>query len=363
MAGFYFASRQSAAATSVVNAPTRAVVDRAAQPATLPTPPPAAPVSGASATVVTVVQRTTPAVVTVINDLAADAIPDGSFGGQTPRSSGSGVIIDEQGYIITNNHVIEGNKSLAVIFADGRRSEARLVGTDPLMDLAVLKVEGAVPGFAPLGDSGTLQPGETVIAVGSPLGDFRNSVTVGVVSALNRTLGGDAPEGLIQTDAAINRGNSGGPLFNLRGEVIGINTLVVRGNDTGSGVVAEGLGFAVPSATVRRVSEQLIATGRVSYPFLGINFQTIDSQAAVDNDLPVTQGALIVGLQPDGPAAAAGMQQGDIITAIEQTRVGKDGTLRALLLDFAPGETVQLDVLRDGKTISLDVTLIERPTE
>jgi 2-alkenal reductase len=330
---------------------------------------PAAPAGAPGMSVVDVVQRTSPAVVTVVNTLdASDAAPQPFLPlqpaqpDQPQRSTGSGVIIDDAGYIVTNHHVIEGQRALAVIFFDGSRRSATLVGSDPLMDLAVLKVEGDIPGAAPLGDSSTLQPGETVIAIGSPLGDFRNSVTVGVVSALNRSLGGDAPDGLIQTDAAINRGNSGGPLLNLRGEVVGINTLVVRGSGF-SGVQAEGLGFSVPSSVVGRVADALIAEGKVSYPFLGVTFTMIDAQAAFEQDLPVQAGALVREVQADGPAALAGVQPGDVITTLEGQRVGVDGQLRALLLGYAPGDTVVVDVWRNGETRAMRVTLGERPTE
>jgi 2-alkenal reductase len=335
-----------------------------AEPTALPATPPQAPAANGQQ-VVEVVRAVSPAVVTVVNTLAPGAdssqsrfpIPQLD---QPRRGSGSGVIVSEDGYIITNHHVVEGQQSLAVIFADGTQRAATLVGSDPLMDVAVIKVDGPVPGVMQLGDSSQLQPGETVIAIGSPLGDFRNTVTVGVVSALNRTVGGDAPEGLIQTDAAINSGNSGGPLINLRGEVVGINTLVVRGSGF-SGTEAQGLGFSVPSNMVRRVSEQLIATGRVVYPFLGISFGTIDALSAVDNNLPVQAGALISEVVPDGPSAQAGLRPGDIITAIGGRAIGQDATLRSLLLEYAPGETVTLDLLRDGQQLQLDVTLAERP--
>ncbi len=339
---------------------------------TRPTPQaaiaPALPADTVGMSVVDVVQRASPAVVTVVNTLEASngaspqpflplqpTQPD-----QPQRSTGSGVIIDDAGYIVTNHHVIDGQRSLAVIFFDGSRRSATLIGSDPLMDLAVLKVDGAVPGAAPLGDSGALQPGETVIAIGSPLGDFRNSVTVGVVSALNRSLGGDAPDGLIQTDAAINRGNSGGPLLNLRGEVVGINTLVVRGSGF-NGVQAEGLGFSVPSSVVQRVADALIAEGKVTYPYLGVTFTMIDAQAAFEQDLPIQAGALVREVQSDGPAAQAGVQPGDVITTLEGQRVGVDGQLRALLLGYAPGDTVVVDVWRDGTTQAMRVTLGERP--
>lgn len=320
--------------------------------------------------VVAAVAKVSPAVVTVINTLRAGAQPDQvqpfPFPGndqqpRQPRGSGSGVIISQDGYIVTNNHVVEGEQSLAVIFADGSRREAKLVGTDPLNDLAVIKVDGAVPGVAALGDSSALKPGETAIALGSPLGNFRNTVTVGVISALNRSVGGDAPEGLIQTDAAINRGNSGGPLVNASGEVIGINTLVVRGNGfTGD---AQGLGFAVPSNVVSAVSTQLIATGKVTYPFLGVLYGMIDAELAVDRDLPVQNGALLSEVQPNGPASQAGLQNGDIITGIDGQKLDGATSLRQILLQHKPGDTLKLEVLRRGTSLTVDVTLGERPNE
>lgn len=334
--------------------------------------PATAPVAPASASpVVEVVQKVSPAVVTVVNTLASGAqaspllgdlpfpLPD-QPGGSVRRGSGSGVIISADGYILTNNHVIEGYRSLSVIFYDGSRRDAKLIGADPLMDLAVVKVDGPVPGVAVLGDSDALQPGETVIAIGSPLGDFRNTVTVGVVSALNRSLGGNAPEGLIQTDAAINSGNSGGPLINLRGEVVGINTLVVRGGGLGS-APAEGLGFAVPSSIAKQVSEQLIANGKVVYPFLGVRFGAIDAMLALDNNLPVNAGALIAAVEPGGPAARAGLHSGDIVTKVNGAPIGPGQSLRALLLKYKPGDVVTLEVLRDGERLLLDVTLGTRP--
>ena len=353
-------------------APTVAPGNTPAPAPTIAPAPTTAPVAPASASpVVEVVQKVSPAVVTVVNTLASGAqaspllgdlpfpLPD-QPGGLVRRGSGSGVIISADGYILTNNHVIEGYRSLSVIFYDGSRRDAKLIGADPLMDLAVVKVDGPVPGVAVLGDSDALQPGETVIAIGSPLGDFRNTVTVGVVSALNRSLGGNAPEGLIQTDAAINSGNSGGPLINLRGEVVGINTLVVRGGGLGA-APAEGLGFAVPSAIAKRVSEQLIANGKVVYPFLGVRFGTIDAMLALDNNLPVNAGALIASVEPGGPAARAGLRSGDIVTKVNGKPIGPGQSLRALLLEYKPGDVVTLDVLRNGDQLSLDVTLGTRP--
>jgi 2-alkenal reductase len=281
------------------------------------------------------------------------------------------VIISEQGHIVTNNHVVENATGLRVLFADGTLQEARLIGTDPLNDIAVIRVQGAVPGVASIGDSTKLQPGETVLAIGSPLGNFRNTVTAGVVSALNRSLPGTGLEGLIQTDAAINSGNSGGPLINLAGEVVGINTLVVRGDSGGFGFGAapvEGLGFAVPSAIFRNVADQLIATGRVRFPFLGITYLTIDGQVAAEFNLPVQNGAYIrssrpgePAVQPGSAAARAGLREGDIIVAVDNVRLDYNTSLRQLLLRYKPGDTVTLTVLRDGRERAIQVTLGERP--
>jgi 2-alkenal reductase len=303
--------------------------------------------------IVAVVKSASPAVVTVINTLG-----DNSPGGAS-RASGSGVIIDSDGHIVTNNHVVEGEASLNVIFADGSRRPAQLIGTDPLNDLAVLQVEGSVPGMIALGDSNTLQPGETVVAIGSPLGDYRNTVTVGVVSALNRSVGGDSPEGLIQTDAAINSGNSGGPLINLRGEVVGINTLVVRANQSGAPV--EGLGFSIPSNTVKNISAQLIATGKVEHPFLGISYTQIDPDLAAMRDLPVQQGALINEVTPRGPAGQAGISTGDIILSINDAKLDGASSLRQLMQQYKPGQTITLHVLHNGQDTAIDLTLGTRP--
>jgi 2-alkenal reductase len=387
-AAYYLTRRQPTAATAAqpVARPV-SNVEQPAQPTATPVPAPAQapaplPVSGESP-VVTAVKQVSPAVVTVINTLKPDAVPNDTqvlpfpFPGQgdpnqpqrQPRASGSGVIISQDGYIVTNNHVVEGAASLAVTFADGSRHDATLVGTDPLVDIAVIRVTDAVPAIAPLGDSDALQPGETVIAIGSPLGDFKNSVTAGVVSALNRTVPGSGQEGLIQTDAAINHGNSGGPLVNLRGEVVGINTLVVRGSST-TGDQAEGLGFSVPSKTVKQVSDQLIQTGKIEHPYLGITYSMIDADIAAQENLPVQNGALVgasgqnqQAVLPGTPAAKAGVKDGDIITAVGGVKLDSNTSLRGALMQHKPGDTIALEVLRDGKTLSLEVTLVARPAD
>ncbi|WP_129671202.1 S1C family serine protease [Candidatus Chloroploca sp. Khr17] len=305
---------------------------------------------------VAAVQQVGPAVVTVLNRST------------TGMGSGSGVIVSEDGYIITNNHVIQGATQLAVVFADSSRREAELIGADALNDIAIIRVNGDMPAVAKIGDAAALQPGEQVLAIGSPLGNFRNTVTSGVVSALNRSVG--SMEGLIQTDAAINSGNSGGPLINLNGEVVGINTLVVRSDfDLGSSAPVEGLGFAVPSTIFRSVMDQLIATGEVRYPFLGVRYLPIDGNVAAEFELPVQNGAFIqsglrgqAAVEPGSAADRAGIREGDIITAIDSTRIDYNTSLRQLLLRHTPGETVKVTVLRDGAELTLDVVLDERPT-
>jgi 2-alkenal reductase len=206
--------------------------------------------------VIDVANKAEPAVVTIVNTLQSRPRRSGRGSGANV-AEGSGIIIDRQGHIVTNAHVVDGAQQIDVIFADGTQTSAKLVGADSSSDVAVLQVTASVPGVLTFGDSNALQLGETVIAIGSPLGSYRGSVTSGVVSGLNRSVQDTGETGLIQTDAAINHGNSGGPLLNLAGQVIGINTLVVQNSDSGD--LAQGLGFAIPSNTVSAIVKQLIA--------------------------------------------------------------------------------------------------------
>jgi len=313
--------------------------------------------------VVQAVAKVRPAVVTVVNTQQRQQVR-GFWGVQIiePKSSGSGVITSKDGYILTNHHVIENQQSLEVIFADGSKAPARLIGSDPYADTAVIKVDVAVPATASLGDSAALQPGETVIAIGSALGDFKNTVTVGVVSATGRNLdsgNGFSLEGLIQTDAAINHGNSGGPLVNMLGQVVGINTAIIR-SDNSSGDVAEGLGFAVPANTVKDISNQIIAKGYVARAYLGINSLTITPEIAGSNGLPMEWGVYVRSVERGSPAEQAGLRQGDIITEIGQDKISADTSFTNALLHHKPGEKTALEVWRNGKTLSLDVTFGEQ---
>ncbi len=304
------------------------------------------------------VENTGPAVVTVVGTIPGQRTPFGTSGESTV--SGSGVFISEDGYILTNNHVIEDAQTISIILADGSEQDATLVGTDIYSDLAVLKAAGEVPAVAVTGNSDALNQGETVIAIGSPLGEFMNTVTVGVISATGRSIDtgyGYQIQDLIQTDAAINSGNSGGPLLNLAGEVIGINTLVVR--DSSSGTVAEGLGFAIPINTARAVAEQIIEKGYFSRPYVGINWQSITPRIAAVYRLPAEYGVYITQLAENSPASRAGLQPGDIITGVGETALDATHTYINTLFQYAPGDTVTLTVMRGSEQIQVDVTLGE----
>lgn len=297
-------------------------------------------------------------VVTIVSTIPGQFTP---FGETSPQeSSGSGVIISDDGTILTNNHVVEGATKIAVILSDGTRLPASVIGTDQYSDVAVVKAEGGtLPAKATLGNSDRLKPGETVIAIGSPLGEFKNTVTVGVVSATGRTIDlgqGYQLEGMIQTDAAINHGNSGGPLVNLAGQVVGINTLIVR-NTSSSSDQAEGLGFAIPSNTVQAIASQIMAKGSIIRPNLGISWQWVNPDISDAYNLPVRYGAYITRLENGGPASQAGLRRGDIITRIGEIDLDDQHPYMNTLFNFAPGETISLTANRNGRSIEVQVKL------
>jgi 2-alkenal reductase len=304
--------------------------------------------------ITTAVEKTGPAVVTIISTL-----PGQTFWGQTieQQASGSGFIISDKGYIVTNNHVIEGADKIDVVLANGTDIPATLVGADSFSDVAVVKVDSSLPSPMVWGNSDVLKPGETAIAIGSPLGDFKNTVTVGVISATGRVIDtgqGYQLDGMLQTDAAINHGNSGGPLVNLGGEVIGMNTLIVR--NTGSTDPAEGLGFAIPSNTVQVIANQIIAKGFVSRPDLGISdWQWITPTIADQNGLPVQWGVYISSTNSGGPADKAGLKRGDIITVIGDTSLDDTHPYMNTLFNYSPGQTINLKVARGNSNNIIDV--------
>ena len=311
-------------------------------------------------TITDAVRDISPSVVTVLGVIPGQ----GNFFSQAANQevSGSGVIISQDGYILTNNHVIEGTEEQSIILADGTEVDAEVVGTDEFADLAVLWTDPEqVPGVADLGNSDNLSPGESVIAIGSPLGRFKNTVTVGVVSATERMLRINENyqmEGLIQTDAAINQGNSGGPLVNLAGEVVGINTLIVRG---GGSSAAEGLGFAIPSNMARAVAEQIIQQGFFARPYLGIRWESITPSIARMYNLPVEWGVYVTYVMPDTPAAESGLQQRDIIIRFGDTELAENTPFINALYEYSPGENIPVHVLREGEKVELEVRLGQQP--
>jgi S1-C subfamily serine protease len=332
----------------------------------------ASPVSGASDSgqiyVVTfdaseIVARVMPAVVTVINE---QRFSEGVFGEtEVEAGRGTGFIIDGSGNIVTNEHVVRGGTGFQVILSNGEKRDATLVGSDPLSDLAVVRMDGSPPSTVSFGDSDALRQGQPVLAIGSPLGEFTGTVTSGVVSALSRdfpasagTTGGEGIySDLIQHDAAINPGNSGGPLFDLAGRVIGVNTLGIPQ----SGVTpVQGLFFAIPSNHVADIASQLIKNGHVSYPYIGIEYQPISPDLAAQNDLPVDYGAYVLTTVQGGPAEQAGIQRGDIILGIGDQRIQGQTTFTEALFAQSAGDTVTVTVLRDNEERQIKVTLAGR---
>ncbi|HSH47930.1 MAG TPA: DegQ family serine endoprotease [Halomonas sp.] len=282
--------------------------------------------------------------------------PDGGRGYSEERKSlGSGFIIDESGYIMTNAHVVEGADEILVRLSDRRELEAELVGADVKTDIAVLKVEAKDLPALTLGDSDDLEVGEWVAAIGSPFG-FDHSVTAGIVSAINRTLPRDAYVPFIQTDVAINPGNSGGPLFNLKGEVVGINSQIF----TRSGGFM-GLSFSIPINVAMDVAAQLREGGTVSRGWLGVMIQPVSRDLAESFGMDEPEGALVADLDPEGPAARGGLQAGDIVLEVDGERIASSEALPRLIGAIAPGEEVELVVLRDGEHKTLSITLGDWP--
>ncbi len=316
--------------------------------------------AGSDIDAVAVADRVAPAVVTVINRQTSSVgdgdDPSDDIGIEPPedRGAGTGFIIDEQGHIVTNAHVVEGGTAFRIILFDGEEREAELVGADPVADLAVVRIEGDLPATIGLGNSDDLRVGQPVLAVGSALGSFTNTVTQGIVSALGRTY----PElgtytNLIQHDAAINPGNSGGPLIDANGDVVGVNTLGIPS--------AQGLFFAVPASSVEKVAQELIAEGEVVYPFFGVTTRPLTSDLAAQLELDLDYGALVLEVDPGTPAGDAGIQADDVILALDGNRIDRDTPFVEVLFEFDPGQTVEATVQRGGEQLTLPVALAERP--
>jgi putative serine protease PepD len=310
----------------------------------------------------------------VVEITVAKASPSPFGGSQTQQAQGSGWVYDEQGHIVTNDHVVDGAASVSVKLWNGKTYEARVVGTDPSTDLALIEIDAPASELFPLSlaDSDAVAVGDGVVAIGSPFG-LENTVTSGIVSALHRQM--RSPNGFtiddsIQTDAAINHGNSGGPLLNSQGRVIGVNSQIE--SDSGGN---DGVGFAIPSKTVRSVVSQLLESGQVEHPYLGVAMATIPSSIADELGLPA--GAEVTDVKSGTPAAQAGLRPatgsktvageayptgGDVITAVDGKRVAGADDLRRAIEAKRPGDTISLTYSRAGETHSVDVVLASRPS-
>ena len=324
-----------------------------------------------------VTQQVKPAVVQITN---IQEVQSGQFNAPytAPAGVGSGVIYDDQGHILTNDHVVEGATQLQVSLPSGQSYPAKLIGADPQTDLAVVQIKANNLPVAKLGDSSKLQVGDWLVAIGNALGLTGGpTVSQGVVSALGRTVQepGDQTQGslgqsstsgpylfdVIQTDTPINPGNSGGPLLNLDGEVIGINTLVA--GQAEPGVQAQGIGFAIAIDTAKPIADQLVKSGRVVHPFLGISYAPLNPAISAQLNVNTTDGVVVEDVVANGPSAQAGIQQGDVITAADGQALKGESALAYALNKHKPGDKITLTILRNGQKKDVTVTLAERPQQ
>jgi putative serine protease PepD len=315
-------------------------------------------------------ERVSPAVVSIQATKINKAKPTRRF----ETIVGSGMIIEKDGHVLTNAHVVDGAASLSVTLDHGIKASARILGIDPVLDVALIRVDGPNPlPVARLGDSSTVRVGDEVIAIGNPIG-LDQTMTRGIVSGLNRTLPGISDEPMIQTDAPINPGNSGGPLINARGQVIGVNTQIETGTISTGNV---GIGFAVPSNTVKDVVAQILRTGRVEHAWLGIRGQPVTQELADTFNLPVEEGVLVESVIPGSGAAKADLQSGetevvvagetyilggDIIVSVDDEKIAAIEEIRDVIAAHKPGEKIKLGIFRDQKKSSVNVTLGRQPS-
>ncbi len=287
-----------------------------------------------------------------------DRFGGGQRGPSKQRSLGSGFVIDETGYIVTNRHVVEGADDIDVQFATGKQFKAKLVGEDAKTDVALLKIkpEGKIP-TVPLGDSDRLQVGDWVLAAGNPFG-LSHTLTAGIVSARDRVIGAGPYDDFIQTDASINPGNSGGPLFDQHGRVVGINTAIF--SQSGGNI---GIGFATPINLARAVVEQLRTSGKVTRGWLGVSIQPLGPDLRQALGLGDTEGALIADVIAKSPAASAGLKRGDVVVGIDDKPVTEPGQLSRTIATMSPGTTTRLRIVRDGKDRTLDVKIGKQPDD
>ena len=322
-----------------------------------------------SSAVVDAAARVSPAVVRI----TASGVTTDPFGGSIPEQGvGSGIIFDAGGWILTNKHVVETSANqiasqLTVELKDGHQYTGTVYGIDTLTDLAIVKIDATGVPSAPIGTSADIKVGQLAIAIGSPLGTYSNSVTSGIISGTGRTVvvdSGARLTNLIQTDAAINPGNSGGPLLNAAGEVIGINTAMAQNSS--------GIGFAIPIDIARPVMSQALAGKPLARPYLGVRYESIDLQVKAEEHLTVDHGALLIttpdqsgasqpAIIPGGPAETAGLKEGDVIIAVETQAIDAEHPLDLVLSGYAPGQAIDLTVLRGGSTLTIKITLGTRP--
>lgn len=270
------------------------------------------------------------------------------------RGAGSGFIIDKNGYVMTNEHVVRGASEIIVTTRDGKKFGGKVVGADPDLDIAIVKIDtqGAELSTLPLGDSSGIRPGEWVIAIGNPYG-FSNSVSAGIISATGRALNDLGKKNLIQIDAAINPGNSGGPLLNLKGEVIGVNVAIVAG--------AQGIGFAVPVNAAKDVVQSLITKGKVTRGWLGVYLQDVDGKVANYLDLPMADGAVVLDFVKGSPAENMGVQKFDVFREVNNLKVTTSADVHNLLSSLTPGSAIKVKIYRGGRLYELSGQLVEKP--
>lgn len=294
----------------------------------------------------------------VVGITTTTTIDDFIFGERPVQGVGSGIIIDSKGYILTNSHVISDGtaQNITVMFENGDKKTGKVLWFEKALDLAVVKVDGNNYPEAEIGDSDALNIGELAVAIGNPLGlDFERTVTSGIISGLNRTIelpDGNRVENLIQTNAAINSGNSGGPLLNNKGEVVGINTLKLK--------AAEGLGFAIPINVVKPIVEQVIKEGKYTSVYMGIGGDSVAKYRAAGIDVGVEEGIVISQVEPGSPADKAGIKSMNIITSIDNKKIDSFATLSKELYKYKPGDTVKLGVLKEGNKTEVELQLGER---
>jgi Do/DeqQ family serine protease len=308
------------------------------------------------------VSRAAPSVVSVFTSKEVRSAPFNDplfrrfFGTERATGLGSGVIVSGTGYILTNNHVVEAADEIEVALPDGNRMLAKVVGTDPETDLAVLRVKADKLPAITFGSSDTLRVGDVVLAIGNPLG-IGQTVTAGIVSAVNRSgLGINVFENFIQTDAAINQGNSGGALIDIRGNLVGINTAIV--SQSGGSI---GIGFAIPAATTQMVLEQIVRTGTVARGWIGVEMQDVTAATAASFKLPPGSGALISGVLRNGPADKAGVKPGDVLLSVNEKPVITAQSVLNAVAALSPGSEARLALKRQGKDVGLAVTVGKRP--